>query len=212
MCPAHAVRRAPPRPPYAARRLQWAGRPVSCRSGADALPCATPPRACVREHRAPASDPAAWQALAAPCVHAARPSGSLLVDRIRHATALVRRCTLDEPGRTPRLLEKASPPLGLPRRGVRGPAALGAPRALDRRAARAAVAQRSAAGRLHVRPRRADAAEERAPPTTFDAYVWASALYGIRARFCVAPRGARLCTRDALRVLDAPGVCVGQTR
>ena len=28
------------------------------------------------------------------------------------------------------------------------------------------------------------------------------------ARFCVAPRGARLCTRDALRVLDAPGVCV----
>ena len=41
-----------------------------------------------------------------------------------------------------------------------------------------------------------------------DAYVWASALYGIRARFCVAPRGARLCTRDALRVPDAPGVCV----
>ena len=61
-----------------------------------------------------------------------------------------------------------------------------------------------------MRPRRADAAEERAPPPTFDAYVWASALYGIygnRAR-CVAPRGARLCTRDALRVLDAPGVCV----
>ena len=41
MCPAHAVLRAPPRPPYAARRLQWAGRPLSCRWGADALPCAT---------------------------------------------------------------------------------------------------------------------------------------------------------------------------
>ena len=154
----------------------------------------------MREHRAPTSDPAAWQALAAPCVHAARPSGSLLVDRIRHATALVRRCTLDEPGRTPRLLEKASPPLGLPRRGVRGPAALGAPRALDRRAARAAVAQRSAAGRLHVRPRRADAAEERAPPPTLNAHTCGPPLCTVSTEdgrtFAWPPAG-----RDCVRVM-----------
>ena len=86
MCPAHAVLRAPPRPPYAARRLQWAGRPVSCRSGADALPCATRtcgPPLCTVYGRAFAWPPAGRDCVRVMrCVYLMRPgSASVKPDR-----------------------------------------------------------------------------------------------------------------------------------
>ena len=40
-----------------------------------------------------------------------------------------------------------------------------------------------------MRPRRVDATEERAPPPTFDAYVWAFVLYGIYGRVFACPPG-----------------------